>query len=70
MIEPPLQPRQPVHLALERAQLLLGSEEAEGVDLPPDHVVNPGHLVTSSVGNVRVDSGLMPPIMAAECSTR
>ena len=43
VIEPPLQPRQPVHLAPERAQLLLGSEEAEGVDLPPDHVVNPRH---------------------------
>ena len=43
VIEPPLQPRQPVHLVLERAKLLLGSEEAEGVDLPPDHVINPRH---------------------------
>jgi hypothetical protein len=50
MIEPPLQPWQPVHFILERAQLLLGSEEAEGVDLPPDHVINPRHLATSSLG--------------------
>jgi len=51
MIEPPLQPRQPVYLALERAQLLFGSEKAEGVELLPDHMVNPGHLATSSLGS-------------------
>src|ERR671913_1504793 len=51
MVEPTLQPRQPVHLNLERAQLPLGSEEAEGVDLPPDNVVNPRHLVSSSLGD-------------------
>jgi len=51
MVEPPLQPRQPVYLDLERAQLLLGSKEAEGVDLPPDNVVNPRHLLSSSPGD-------------------
>jgi hypothetical protein len=35
--------RQPVHLAPDRAQFLLGSEEAQGINLPPDHVVNPRH---------------------------
>src|SRR5512133_1607340 len=51
MIEPSLQPWQPVHLALERAQLLLGSKETEGVDLPPDNVLNPRHFATSSLGD-------------------
>jgi hypothetical protein len=51
VIEPSLQPWQPVHLALERAQLLLGSEETEGVHLPPDNVINPRHFATSSLGD-------------------
>ena len=49
VIQPPLQPWQPVHLPLERAQLLLSSQEAQRVDLPPDHMINPRHLATSSL---------------------
>src|SRR5512133_586347 len=61
MIEPALQPWQPVHLALERAQLLLGSKETEGVDLPPDNVFNPRHFANLLPGGRHgVSSRLIP----------
>ena len=58
VVQPAQQPRQPVHLAGDLAELLLGPDEAERVHLPPDHVVHPGrhlHLQDRRPAHCRLD---------------